>query len=284
MSRPLLLATQDAIAGLLPLLERLKDQEGLPRGTSPSHLRSLAAEALRRDDLPVDKVRGWLGYIQGVLTAQGHLDMDEERERTRPIFHKAYEEEGMARPPTVAVGEARGSEASQTSAPGYGEADKRAEAALDGFLKWTGGAFTEGLFMIAAKRRFHRFRLPSSAMLRTLVESLGHGQPNGPEMKARMDFMDRVLEAARKREAAAVKARYRLSAFGRLTFFASAIAIASLAGATGLASRSELLACALLAAMAITFIAGTVVESRRADDRFRDACRPPPPESYIPWL
>lgn len=36
---------------------------------------------------PADKMHRWLGFIQGVLAVQGLIDVDTEREYTRPLFH-----------------------------------------------------------------------------------------------------------------------------------------------------------------------------------------------------
>lgn len=66
------------------------------------HLSWMCDQALAHlDDWPIDKLNRWLGYIQGVMTARGFLDPDEERERTRPIFHAAYRAEAEAVPETV---------------------------------------------------------------------------------------------------------------------------------------------------------------------------------------
>lgn len=48
------------------------------------------------DYWPVDKTSRWIGFIQGVLFKDGILDLDEEREFTRPIFHSVYKN-----PPTT---------------------------------------------------------------------------------------------------------------------------------------------------------------------------------------
>lgn len=50
---------------------------------------------------PTDKISRWIGFIQGVATARGIMDSTEERNRTRPIFHKAYEAMGLKKPLTV---------------------------------------------------------------------------------------------------------------------------------------------------------------------------------------
>lgn len=43
------------------------------------------------NDWPVDKTSRWIGFIQGVMYKDGVLDIDEERDFTRPIFHKVYD-------------------------------------------------------------------------------------------------------------------------------------------------------------------------------------------------
>lgn len=50
---------------------------------------------------PDDKTSRWLGFIQGVLYAEGKLSIDEERNLTRPLFHKAYKEMGIEIPESV---------------------------------------------------------------------------------------------------------------------------------------------------------------------------------------
>ncbi len=51
--------------------------------------------------LPLDKINRWIGYIQGVLAAEGILDVAEERNRTRPIYHRAYDKAGIEIPETA---------------------------------------------------------------------------------------------------------------------------------------------------------------------------------------
>ncbi len=50
---------------------------------------------------PVDKTSRWIGFIQAALYARGALDIDTERDRTRPFFHQAYTEMGMPWPASV---------------------------------------------------------------------------------------------------------------------------------------------------------------------------------------
>lgn len=53
------------------------------------------------DGLPSDKVNRWIGFVQGVLAAQGYMSVKEERDRTRPLFHDAYKKNGNDIPPTL---------------------------------------------------------------------------------------------------------------------------------------------------------------------------------------
>lgn len=58
---------------------------------SAEHLRWMCAEILRNiRTFPVDKIGRWVGFIQGVMACNGALDVDAERDRTRPIFTDAY--------------------------------------------------------------------------------------------------------------------------------------------------------------------------------------------------
>lgn len=53
------------------------------------------------DDWPADKTGRWIGFIQGVLFAEGLLDINTERDFTRPLFHAYYRENGIEIPPSV---------------------------------------------------------------------------------------------------------------------------------------------------------------------------------------
>lgn len=71
--------------------------------TSPRHLIRLCQEAISRPDLPDDKLSRWLGFVQGVMTVKGLISVDKERDITRFLFHKAYEEMGLKQPKSVSV-------------------------------------------------------------------------------------------------------------------------------------------------------------------------------------
>jgi hypothetical protein len=40
------------------------------------------------DGLSEDKANRWLGFVQGILTVGGLIDVDSERDYTRPLFHE----------------------------------------------------------------------------------------------------------------------------------------------------------------------------------------------------
>jgi len=52
--------------------------------------------------LPDDKASRWLGFVQGCLAMRGLIDVDEEREISRPLFHGAAAEMGQTIPKTRA--------------------------------------------------------------------------------------------------------------------------------------------------------------------------------------
>lgn len=52
---------------------------------------------------PVDKTNRWLGFVQGCLFVEELIDVDVERDFTRPLFHKYYEDNGIKIPESVDV-------------------------------------------------------------------------------------------------------------------------------------------------------------------------------------
>lgn len=100
--KPLRDALKATVEGLL---EQIPVQE--PGGlrffhheeTSFVHLRWMADHLLANMDVfPTDKTSRWIGFIQGVMTTKGALDVKSERDRTRPLFHEAYREIGLEIP------------------------------------------------------------------------------------------------------------------------------------------------------------------------------------------
>ena len=49
---------------------------------------------------PIDKVARWIGFIQATIIASGLTSVDAERDFSRPLFHSAYNELGIALPET----------------------------------------------------------------------------------------------------------------------------------------------------------------------------------------
>ena len=47
---------------------------------------------------PVDKLNRWIGFVQAILVLHEKVTVDQERERTRPLFHAYYHREGIVPP------------------------------------------------------------------------------------------------------------------------------------------------------------------------------------------
>ncbi len=56
-------------------------------------------------DFPFDKANRWIGFIQGVLWKEGLIDLEEERNFTRPLFRTYYRTFEKRVPITVDIGE-----------------------------------------------------------------------------------------------------------------------------------------------------------------------------------
>lgn len=104
---PLRNALREVLDALREVLDALQDKitSGLfssaPHRISYNTLNSLAEQARQEIiTLPTDKISRWIGFIQGVLAADGFLDVKEERDSTRPIFHRAYKAMGVEIPKT----------------------------------------------------------------------------------------------------------------------------------------------------------------------------------------
>ena len=89
------------VAALKVLFERYltKTQENkdvfaafnLPEKCSYDSLIRLLTEAHQNtDQYPTDKMHRWLGFSQGVLSVIGVIDVDEERDFTRPYLHSYH--------------------------------------------------------------------------------------------------------------------------------------------------------------------------------------------------
>jgi hypothetical protein len=89
---------------LADLAQRLphtaEDDADWPEACRAPWLQWMIAQALA-EPMALDKLARWTGYIQGVATARGWLDVATERARTRPVFHAAAERAGRPKPPTI---------------------------------------------------------------------------------------------------------------------------------------------------------------------------------------
>lgn len=69
-----------------------------PHG-DPEHLEWMLDQIVENyNTWPIDKSSRWLGFVQGMMVAQSWITVEEERDRTRPIFHEAYKQEGIKVP------------------------------------------------------------------------------------------------------------------------------------------------------------------------------------------
>ena len=65
---------------------------GMPMRCQPEALTRLCNEAISNMvEYPFDKLNRWLGFIQGILAAVALVDVDEEREFSRPLLHAFHE-------------------------------------------------------------------------------------------------------------------------------------------------------------------------------------------------
>lgn len=78
------------VAVIAGLQDQLITAEFGRDATSATHLRWMCDELLDNlGHMPADKSGRWIGFIQGVMAANGVLNVDDERDRTRPIYQRA---------------------------------------------------------------------------------------------------------------------------------------------------------------------------------------------------
>ena len=64
----------------------------------------LTQEAINKiNELPIDKLSRWLGYIQYHMILTYEFTIDTERNFSRPLFHAAYENNNIPIPDSVDV-------------------------------------------------------------------------------------------------------------------------------------------------------------------------------------
>ena len=52
-----------------------------------------------------EKMSRWLGFVQGILWQNGFLDIDEERNFSRPILHRVYKDLKVQPPESIDIQE-----------------------------------------------------------------------------------------------------------------------------------------------------------------------------------
>ena len=64
-----------------------------------NNLKELSIEAIDKiNDYPIDKLSRWLGFVQCYIIFTNQSTIDIERDFSRPLFHKAYENENIQIP------------------------------------------------------------------------------------------------------------------------------------------------------------------------------------------
>ena len=63
----------------------------------------LQIERIMAWEMPDDKVGRWLWFVQWSLAVLGVIDVDEERESSRPMFHSAYNQSWINIPETKEI-------------------------------------------------------------------------------------------------------------------------------------------------------------------------------------
>ena len=93
-------ATSEIFARYLELMSEIScDPYATNERLSLQNLKWICQEGVDKyDQLPIDKLSRWLGFVQGCLCMRGLISVDEERDFTRLRFHRAYREEGIQIP------------------------------------------------------------------------------------------------------------------------------------------------------------------------------------------
>ena len=86
----------------LGLLRAAPEFGAVPDGCSRMHLMWMCETSIAQSAAwPEDKTSRWLGFVQGVMTAQGLLTVAVVRDISRPLFPAAYAEQGRPCPASV---------------------------------------------------------------------------------------------------------------------------------------------------------------------------------------
>ena len=66
------------------------DEDGIGQELSKRVLALCRHGRAHIDEMAEDKANRWLGFVQGVLTVGGLIDVEVERDYTRPLFHALH--------------------------------------------------------------------------------------------------------------------------------------------------------------------------------------------------
>lgn len=67
-------------------------------------IRALCEKGIKEiDNLPIDKLSRWLGFIQGYVVFTKQTTVQTEREFSRNLFHEAYTNESIPIPSSINV-------------------------------------------------------------------------------------------------------------------------------------------------------------------------------------
>ncbi len=100
MTDPIREAHRLTIMGLRAMIP--DEIPGADDRTSSANLHWMLDQCLDElETFPVDKLGRWVGFVQGVLALSGCMDVDAERDRTRPFFHNAYTKSNLVIPKTL---------------------------------------------------------------------------------------------------------------------------------------------------------------------------------------
>jgi hypothetical protein len=81
--------------------EKIKDKTFGEKEYNQIHIMKMLNELEENSNIwSDDKLNRWLGYIQGVLTVFNIIDVDEERDFSRSLFHNYYKKTNKVIPET----------------------------------------------------------------------------------------------------------------------------------------------------------------------------------------
>ena len=65
--------------------------------------KAMCEHVINDDTMLEDKESRWLGFVQGILYIYDLIDVDQERDVSRPLFHEAYEAMGIDKPKSISL-------------------------------------------------------------------------------------------------------------------------------------------------------------------------------------